>query len=167
MEIGLSLGSCLGDRLAYLCGARDAIAALDGVRIVATAPVYETEPVGVRPEFAGLPYLNTVLVVETALNPESLRAHLAAMEEAAGRVRGADKFAPRTLDIDVLYAGHATLDTPTLTVPHPRWAQRRFVVQPLADVRPGLILPGSTETVADRLQTIPLTPSVRLFAQDW
>lgn len=167
MEIGLSLGSCLGDRLAYLRGARDAIAALDGVRIVATAPVYETEPVGVRPEFAALPYLNTVLVVESSIHAEPLRARLAEIEDAAGRRRGDDKFAPRTLDIDVLYAGDEQLDTPTLTVPHPRWAQRRFVVQPLADVRPGLILPGSAETVATRLQTIPLTPSVRLFAQDW
>ena len=167
MEIGLSLGSCLGDRLAFLRGARDAIEAIDGVRIVASAPVYETEPVGVRPEFAGLPYLNTVLILEAGPDVEALRHRLAAIEEKAGRTRGADKFAPRTLDIDVLYAGDTTLDTPTLVLPHPRWAQRRFDVQPLADVRPGLILPGRSESVAERLQTIPLTPSVRLFAQDW
>lgn len=167
MEIGLSLGSCLGDRLAYLSMARAMISALPGVTVVAASPVYETEPVGVKPEHAALPYLNAVLVVETDLAPESLRECLAEIEDAAGRVRGADKYAPRTLDIDVLYAGTLQHASETLTVPHPRWAQRRFVVQPLADVRPDLVVPGSAERVAQQLATIPLTPAVRLVETDW
>lgn len=167
MEVGLSLGSCLGERLAHLRRARAAIDALDCVRIVAASPIYETEPVGVKPEYANLPYLNAVLILETTRGAESLRSALAAIEQAAGRTRSEDKFAPRTLDIDILYAGDEQHNTPTLTVPHPRWANRRFVVQPLADVRPDLVLPGSVETVAQRLNEIPLTPAVRVFAAEW
>ncbi|HMP76959.1 MAG TPA: 2-amino-4-hydroxy-6-hydroxymethyldihydropteridine diphosphokinase [Kiritimatiellia bacterium] len=167
MEVGLSLGSCLGDRLAYLSMARAVISALPGVTVVAASPVYETEPVGVKPEYAGLPYLNAVLVVETDLTPETLRECLAEIEEAAGRVRNADKYAPRTLDIDLLYAGNLQQKSETLTVPHPRWAQRRFVVQPLADVRPDFVVPGSVETVAQRLSELPLSPAVRLVETDW
>ncbi len=167
MEVGLSLGSCLGDRLAHLGGARRAIAALHGVREVAASPVYETEPVGVKPEFAGLPYLNAVLVVETDLAPEALRAALGEIESRAGRIRGADKYAPRTLDIDILYAGAERRASPSLTLPHPRWAERRFVVQPLADVRPDLVLPGSPRSVAGQLAALPDLPAARLFTRDW
>lgn len=163
MEIGLSLGSCLGDRLAYLRRAKTEIAALEGVRIVAASPIYETEPVGVKPEYANLPYLNAVLIVETTREVELLRRDLANIENGAGRVRGSDKFAPRTLDIDILYAGDEKLATATLNVPHPRWAERRFVVQPLADVRPALVLPGTEETVVELLEKIPLTPPVNLI----
>lgn len=163
MDVGLSLGSCLGDRLALLRQAKTAIAALDDVEIVAVSPIYETEPVGVKPEYAQLPYLNAVVIIETSRDLEALRQDLAGIESAAGRVRGEDKFAPRTLDIDILYAGSEKLATATLAVPHPRWAHRRFVVQPLADVRPDLVLPGSEVTVAQRLEEIPLTPPIRLI----
>lgn len=167
MEIGLSLGSCLGDRLAHLRDARRAIGALRDVSVCAASPVYETEPVGVQPAFAGLPYLNAVLILETERDLDALRVELSDIEAAAGRVRSADRFAPRTLDIDILYAGDLRRDSATLTVPHPRWAERRFVVQPLADVRPDLVLPGCAETVRQRLDAIPLTPAVRLFADVW
>lgn len=167
VEVGLSLGSCLGDRLGYLRRARQEIAAIPGVRERAASRVYETEPVGVQPKFAGLPYLNAVLIVETDLDLESLREHFASIEARAGRVREGDRFAPRTLDIDVLYAGDWQVATPTLTVPHPRWAERRFVVQPLADVRPDLVLPGCAETVRQRLNALPLTPAVRWFSDAW
>lgn len=163
MEIGLSLGSCLGDRLAYLRRAKAEIAALEGVSLVAASPVYETEPVGVKPEYAGLPYLNAVLILETRRDVEALRRDLAKIENAAGRIRTEDRFAPRTLDIDILYAGDEKLATATLNVPHPRWAERRFVVQPLADVRPALVLPGTEETVVELLEKIPLTPPVNLI----
>lgn len=167
MEVGLSLGSCLGDRLAHLRAARRAVAALPGVREVAASAIYETEPVGVKAEFAHLAYLNAVLILESGVTPEILRAALGEIETRAGRVRGADRFAPRTLDIDILYAGAERHATPALTVPHPRWAERRFVVQPLADVRPDLVLPGSTRTVAAQLAALSETPAVRLFTRDW
>lgn len=166
-ECALSLGSCLGDRLAHLRAARRAISVIPGVRALAASSVYETEPVGVKPEYAALAYLNAVLVIESTLAPDNLRAALAKIEAAAGRVRGDDKYAPRTLDIDILYIGDQQHATPELTVPHPRWAERRFVVQPLADVRPDRVLPGSATTVAQRLAELPPTPAVRLFTSDW
>lgn len=161
MDVGLSLGSCLGDRLALLRQAKTAIAALDDVEIVAVSPIYETEPVGVKPQYAQFPYLNAVVIIKTSRDLEALRQDLAGIESAAGRVRGEDKFAPRTLDIDILYAGDKKLATATLNLPHPRWAERRFVIQPLADVRPALVLPGIEETVLELLEKIPLTPPVR------
>ena len=167
MELALSLGSNLGDRLAYLQLARDRIARLDDVRVVAQAPVYETTPVGVKPEYAHLNYLNTVLVVETARTVEDLHRELARIEAAAGRMRGEDRFAPRTLDIDILFAGDTRRDTAQLSIPHPRWAQRRFVVQPLCDVRPDFVVPGADQPVHAVLATLPAGEGLTLFSRDW
>lgn len=167
MELALSLGSNLGDRLACLKMARDSIARLGGVRVVAQAPVYETTPVGVKPEYAHLHYLNTVLVVETARAVEDLHLELARIEDAAGRVRGEDRFAPRTLDIDILFAGDTRRDTTHLSIPHPRWAQRRFVVQPLCDVRPDFVVPGADEPVRAVLARLPPGEGLTLFSRAW
>lgn len=167
MELALSLGSNLGDRLANLRGARDRIAAVPGLKLVAQAPVYETEPVGVRPEFAHLRYLNTVLIVETARAADDVHRDLAGIELDFGRVRSADRFAPRTLDIDLLFAGDCVSQSEHLFLPHPRWAQRRFVVQPLCDVRPDLCLPGMAKPVRDVLADLPPGEALTLFARDW
>ena len=167
MEIGLSLGSNLADRLANLRAARDRVAALRGVRIVATSAVYETEPVGVSDEFRDKPYLNAVIVIETALPLETFAQRVHAVEDELGRVRCKDRNAPRTIDIDVIYADSDLLDNGTLTVPHPRWAERRFVVQPLADVRPGLVLPRQERTVREVLLALPDEPKVVLSSAEW
>jgi 2-amino-4-hydroxy-6-hydroxymethyldihydropteridine diphosphokinase len=167
MEIGLSLGANLGDRLATLCAARDRLAALPGVRLVAQAPLYETEPVGVKPAYRRLKFLNTVLILETMDPPAAVQQGVAAVEQALGRVRTDDRFAPRTIDIDMLYAGGDVSETERLTLPHPRWARRRFVVQPLADVRPDLVLPGQRRTVAEILSALPPGESVALWARTW
>jgi len=167
MELILSLGSNLGDRLAHLRVARDRIARLAGVRVVAQAPVYETEPVGVKPEYQHLKYLNTVLVVETTRLLEDVHRELARLEAEAGRVRGEDRFAPRTLDIDILFAGDTRCDTAHLSIPHPRWAGRRFVVQPLCEVRPDLVIPGTRETVREVLARLPPGEALTLFSRAW
>jgi 2-amino-4-hydroxy-6-hydroxymethyldihydropteridine diphosphokinase len=167
MEVGLSLGSNLGDRLAHLARARDLLAALPGVRLVAQAPVYETEPVGVKPEHAHIKFLNTVVILETDLEPADLQSQLAGVEDELGRVRTEDKYAPRTLDIDVLYMDDLKLHSPRLTLPHPRWMQRRFVLQPLADVRAGIRLLGAEQTVGELLAALPMKEAVHLFAKDW
>jgi 2-amino-4-hydroxy-6-hydroxymethyldihydropteridine diphosphokinase len=164
MEAGLSLGSNLGDRLGRLREAVRRLAAVDGVRLVASSPVYETAPVGARPPYRDLLYLNAVVVVETTLTLEALSREVHAVEDAMGRRRSADRNAPRPIDIDVLYAGDERRDGPDLTVPHPRWAERRFVAQPLADVRPALVPPGAGRTVAEVLAHLPGAEPIRRFA---
>ena len=164
MEIGLSLGSNLGDRLAHLQAAREAVRQLAGVTLVAQAPIYETEPVGVKPEYAHLKFLNTVLILRSDRPAEALQRDLADAEVRLGRVRGEDRFAPRAIDIDVLFAGDRWMETDRLTLPHPRWAQRRFVVQPLADVRPDLVLPGAGRTVREVLASLTSSEGTAIFA---
>ena len=167
MEIGLSLGSNLGDRLGNLQAAARAIAALPGVRIVAASPVYETEPVEVQAQFQSLHYLNAILILASAGDLDTLALALHGIEADLGRRRGADRNAPRPIDIDLLYAGQEQRTGATLQIPHPRWAERRFVVQPLADVRPDLVIPGSRGTVAQVLAALPQRERVVRFKETW
>ena len=139
----LGLGSNLGDRWAYL---RAAVAELRRVdSVVAVSPVYETEPVG-GPEGQGA-YLNAVVELSTSRSARELLELGQEMENRAGRVRG-ERFGPRTLDVDVLLFGEATLSDPDLLVPHPRMWERRFVLAPLSDLDPGLV-PYGWETRAE------------------
>ena len=126
----LGLGSNLGDRWALL---RAAVDALDGV--VATSPVYETDPVG-GPEQGR--YLNVVVELDTPLDARGLLDECRRLEAAAGRVRTV-RWGPRTLDVDVLWVDGEIVDDPDLQVPHPRMWERRFVLAPLADLAPDLV----------------------------
>ena len=150
----VGLGSNVGDRLAAL---RAAIRDLDGpgVRVVAASPVYATEA-HVLPGAAPQPdHLNAVLRLETALGAHALLARLHAAERAAGRDPSAPRWSPRPLDADLLLFGTETLDRPGLVVPHPRLAARRFVLAPLADLAPDLVVPGTGRRVADLLAACP------------
>lgn len=167
METGLSLGSNLGDRLAYLTEAKRRIGALRGVKILAQSPVYETEPVGVKPEYRELKFLNAVLIVTGPGTAYDWFERLREVEYQMGRERGLDQYAPRSIDIDVIYCGHERVQAGHLVLPHPRWSQRRFVVQPLADVRPNLQLPGSDRTVKEVLAVLPSEPAVTLLTREW
>lgn len=129
----LGLGSNLGDRRAVL---RDAVAAIADV--VATSPVYETEPVG-GPEQGA--FLNLVVELDTALDARGLLELCRRLETAAGRVREV-RWGPRSLDVDVLWVDGETIDAPDLQVPHPRMWERRFVLAPLADLDPELVPPA-------------------------
>jgi 2-amino-4-hydroxy-6-hydroxymethyldihydropteridine diphosphokinase len=128
----LGIGTNLGDRLAYLQLAVDALAAADGVRVVAASPVYETVPVG-GPEQPD--YLNAVVAVDTALSPRALLRLANTIEDDADRVRTV-RWGPRTLDVDVLLVGDEQVAEPDLVVPHPRMRERAFVLVPLADLDP-------------------------------
>lgn len=166
-EVGLSLGSSLGNRLAQLQEARRHIAEIDGVTLIASAPVYETDPVGVREEYRDIAYLNSVVIVECTIPAIALSDAIHQIEDDMGRVRGDDRYAPRPIDIDMVYFGgeqHAGAD---LTIPHTSWANRRFVVQPLADLRPDLILPGEKLTCRAVLSALPDSPRAILFKQQW
>lgn len=167
-EAGFSLGSNLGDRLALLRAARDRLAALPGARLVAQSPVYETAPVGVRPEYEHLWFLNAVIVVEAERDAAAWMPEIARIEAELGRVRTEDRYAPRPIDIDLIYCGTDFVDAGGIQVPHPRWMQRAFVVRPLADVRPHLRLAGASATVSGLLRSLgDAAEKVRLFAQTW
>ena len=127
----LALGSNLGDRLAYLQHAVDAL----GAQVVAISRVYETAPVG-GPEQGA--YLNAVVAIETDLDAHSLLRLAQRIENDAERVR-AERWGPRTLDVDLLLYDDIELDDPDLTIPHPRMWERGFVLAPLRDVAPYLV----------------------------
>ena len=141
----LGLGSNLGDRPALLQGAVDGLGATDGITVVATSPVYETEPVGGpdQPE-----YLNAVVGIDTDLTPRQLLEVAQRLEREAGRVRD-EHWGPRTLDVDVLLVGDEHVDEPDLAVPHPRLYERAFVMVPLSDLEPMLApwVPSGEATV--------------------
>jgi len=128
----LGVGSNLGDRLGHLQAAVDGLAAVDGVAVVGVSYVYATEPVG-GPEQDE--FLNAVVAIDTELDARELLDVARRLEDAAGRVR-AERWGPRTLDVDVLLVGDEAVHEPDLEVPHPRMWERAFVVVPLADVDP-------------------------------
>ena len=125
--------------------------------------MYETEPVDVPHAFAGLFYLNAVVIVETTLAVKTFSDAVHAIEARLGRQRGAIPNLPRTIDIDIITFDALRVDSPTLALPHPRARERRFVLQPLADLRPGLVLPGERRSVADLLRALPEAPRVTRF----
>ena len=126
----LSLGSNLGDRRALL---RDAVDSLPDV--VEVSPVYETAPVG-GPEQDN--FLNLVVRLDTELTPNQLLGVCHRIESSAERVRDV-RWGPRTLDIDIIWMDGVTMDEERLTIPHPRWKERRFVLAPLRDLAPDLV----------------------------
>ena len=138
----VGLGANLGDRERTLRAAIDALGAEDGVEVVAVSALRETDPVGVgdQPRF-----LNGAAELETTLTARELLGRLLAIEQRFGRVRVPGEHGPRTVDLDLLLYGDAQLDEPGLTVPHPRLHERRFVLEPLAELAPGLVVPGRGE----------------------
>ena len=128
----LGIGSNLGDRLAYLQLAVNALARAAIVRVVGVSPVYETVPIG-GPEQSD--FLNAVVAVETTASARELLDLARGIEAEADRVRTI-RWGPRTLDVDVLLVGDEQVDDPDLVVPHPRMGERAFVIVPLADLDP-------------------------------
>jgi len=161
MEAGISLGANEGKRLIQMRRAADEMGGLPGVRILERSSVYETLPVDVPTRYQALKFLNAVLILDWPKGPEELLEVCQALERAAGRVRTGERNAPRPLDLDIVYLDGLVLSGERLTLPHPRWAERRFVVEPLADVRPDLVLPGQRRTVREILASLPVGGVVR------
>jgi 2-amino-4-hydroxy-6-hydroxymethyldihydropteridine diphosphokinase len=134
----VGIGSNLGDRETHLRTALKALAAEEGIGAVEVSRLRETEPIG--PVEQG-PFLNGAVKVTTELPPRELLARLLNIEERLGRVRG-ERFGPRTIDLDLLVYGDAIVDEPGLTLPHPRLHERRFALEPLAELAPALVVPG-------------------------
>jgi 2-amino-4-hydroxy-6-hydroxymethyldihydropteridine diphosphokinase len=140
-KVVYSLGSNLGERLSNLQGGVDALRDTPDVLVVDVSSVYETEPVG-GPEDSPA-FLNIVLVAETTLEPRTLLERAQAVEDAFGRDRSTGRWGPRTLDVDLILVGTTQLDQPDLKLPHPRAAQRGFVLVPWAEIDARGMLPGA------------------------
>jgi 2-amino-4-hydroxy-6-hydroxymethyldihydropteridine diphosphokinase len=134
----IGLGGNLGDREATLRRALDLLAAEPGVELVAASSFRETEPWGLAEQPA---FLNAAAAIETELTPRDLLDRLLDVERRLGRRRKGPRFGPRTVDLDLLVYGEHTIDEPGLTVPHPLLAERRFALEPLAELDPELALP--------------------------
>lgn len=145
----IGLGSNQGDRTANLDRAVAELAAVPGVLLRRRAPVYETAPLGYTDQDW---FLNTVVEVETTLSARELLERMLKIERRLGRERG-ERWGPRVIDLDLLLFGTERIAEPGLSVPHPRLAERAFVVVPLADLRPELDLPdgGRASVLARRL----------------
>jgi 2-amino-4-hydroxy-6-hydroxymethyldihydropteridine diphosphokinase len=135
----IGVGSNLGERDATIRDAIELLAADPELEVEAVSAIRETDPVGVvdQPRF-----LNAAIRLTTELAPRQLLERLLAVEQQLGRVRDGERYGPRTIDLDLLLYGDEIVEEPGLRVPHPRLAERRFVLEPLAELDPGLVVPG-------------------------
>ena len=166
MRTAVALGSNLGDRLENLRAARRQISEFAKVQppIVSSA-VYETEPIDCEAEAPR--FLNAVIEFDYEGDPAHLLEKLLRVEESLGRKRGYPKNVSRTIDLDLLYCGDRQIDNERLRLPHPRMHFRKFVLQPLADVRPNLTLPDQTNTVAELLAELEGSVEVIRLTDNW
>ena len=167
MEIGFSLGSNMHNRKRLLMQAKTLLLSAPRTSFVDQSPIYETTPVDVKPEYMDMAYLNSVVILESELPLESWLSYIGKIEDNLGRVRTEDRNAPRPIDIDIIYAGDQIIDSGGLEVPHPRWAERRFVVQPLCDVRPKLVIPETHKPVTEILWSLPKDEGLSVFDERW
>lgn len=141
----VAIGANLGDARATVQRAIDALGQLPQTRLVARSSLYRSAPF----EASGPDFINAVAALDTGLDAHALLAALQALEQQAGRERPY-RNAPRTLDLDLLCHGDGALDSPELTLPHPRMTQRAFVLLPLAEIAPDRVTPGQLAAVADQ-----------------
>ena len=150
MRCGIALGSNIEDRLEHLRdGFRRTISFHEPGPPLAVSSIYETAPVGCEP--GTTPYLNSVIEINFSGPPVALLDKLLEIEKAMGRPSKRPRNSPRTIDLDVLYAGNLVLNNPEIIIPHPRLHQCRFVLTPLAEIAPELLLPGHMNTVKSLL----------------
>jgi len=153
MRSGIALGSNIGDRLVNLREAYQHVFALNEIgAIVRTSSIYETSPVDSEPGTEE--YLNAVMEISFDGEPVALLDHLLEIELKMGRPSRRPRNAPCKIDLDVLYVGSLVVNTPEIIIPHPRLAKRRFVLTPLAEIVPDLVLPGQSRSVSSLLDEL-------------
>jgi 2-amino-4-hydroxy-6-hydroxymethyldihydropteridine diphosphokinase len=166
MRTAVALGSNLGNRLENLRAARRQILHLRSIQPpVLSSAVYETDPVDCEP---GAPkFLNALIEFNHQGDPLELLGNLREIESALGRPANHPRNVSRKIDIDLLYFGDTRMDSGKLQLPHPRTHLRKFVLQPLADIRPELVLSGQTKTVRELLAELEDSCNVVRFTNDW
>jgi 2-amino-4-hydroxy-6-hydroxymethyldihydropteridine diphosphokinase len=160
MRSAIALGSNIGNRLANLREAYQRVSALNEIGgFVRSSSVYETSAVDCEP---GTPeYLNAVMEISFDGSPVALLDHLQQIEVKMGRHSKGPRNSPRIIDLDILYLGNLVLNSPEITIPHPRLAKRRFVLAPLAEIAPDLMLPGHSRSVSSLLEKLNNEEEVR------
>src|SRR4051812_20835662 len=166
MRTAVALGSNIGDRLENLRAARNSILRLPNLKPpILSSAIYETKPVAC--ETGAGKFLNAVVEFEYKGDPARLLEQLIQIEEGLGRKRDHPQNVSRTIDIDLLYCGDQRVNDERLQLPHPRLHLRTFVLRPLADIRPDLILSGEKKTVSDLLSDFKHSGAVVRFAESW
>jgi len=166
MRAGVAVGSNLGERLANLRNARKDISALRGVLPpMRSSAIYETEPVGC--EKGAARFLNAAIEFGYAGEAQDLLRALAVIEKLLGRSATHARNISRTIDLDLLYFGELEIETAELQLPHPRITEREFVLRPLADIRPDLVIPRQTEPVGALLLQLTSAGEVVRITAEW
>lgn len=162
----IALGSNLGDRLAHLQQAREAICALDLTENFLQSSIYQTAPVlcpDDSPDF-----FNAVISFDFSGTAHELHRETRVIELSLGRTTATERNAPRVIDLDLLLFGDEIIDTPDLTIPHPRLHLRRFVLEPLCEIHPRLIIPSLKGTASDHLSLLtPKESELVLVTREW
>lgn len=155
----VGLGANLGDPVAQVRLAVSALSRLPDTHVLSCSSLWRTPAWGPvkQPD-----YVNAVVALDTTLTPVALLAALLAIERDNGRVRGAERYGPRTLDLDLLLHGEACIDEPGVQLPHPRMTQRAFVLLPLAEIAPDLVLPCGLGPVRDLCESADASDCVAL-----
>lgn len=149
----LSLGSNDEDAIGKILDAIERIMSLGGVTPAGLGSFYESEPQGVKDQPW---FVNTAMAARLELAPEKLLARLKEIEHDMGREPG-ERWGPRVIDIDIVFYDDRVMDSPALTIPHPRAAERRFILQPIVDINPRMIHPALGKTVSELLAALPET----------
>ena len=166
MRTAVALGSNLGDRLGNLRAARKAILGLSNVKPpILSSAVYQTEPIGCEPG-AGK-FLNAVVEFEYDRDLARLLEQLIEIEESLGRKRNHPQNISRIIDVDLLYCGQQRINDGRLKLPHPRLHLREFVLRPLADIHPDLLVPGQKKPIQHLLSEIEQSGGVVRYADTW